>query len=227
MAEKKAENSKKLGTGPKFESSRDASQDAERMLDKKYKRLRAFYRLYLGKITDVLAREGLHPNVFSFIILFLSLVFAFFMLSESTRQAGAVAIVIAVCEIMGSLVSEKQAEKKGKIILVDSILDRYSEVIFYTSAMIFALQSQSTITALFVFLSFVGAFMSGFIVTSARQFGFYLDWGLIRRPERIFILAVGMFFGIYGLLAASIVVALASNTAAFYFVWYIWFNKKN
>ena len=214
MAEKKTQTTKVTDSGGK-------------MMDKRYQKIKKFYRTYLGRVTDIFAKEGLHPNVFSFIILFLSLVFAFFMLSESTRQAGAVALVIAVCEIMGSLVSDKQEGKNGKMILVDSILDRYSEIIFYTSAMVFALQVGSIITALFVFLSFIGAFMSGFIVTSGRQFGFYLDWGLIRRPERIMILAVGMFFGVNGLLASSIIVALASNAAAFYFVWYIWFNKKN
>jgi CDP-diacylglycerol---glycerol-3-phosphate 3-phosphatidyltransferase len=197
------------------------------MIDKRYKKIRAFYRFYLGKITDILAREGLHPNVFSFIVLFLSMLFAFFMLTESAKQAAAVALVIAVCDIMASLVADKQEDRKGKVILLDSILDRYSEIIFYTSAMIFALQAQSAITVLFIFLAFIGAFMSGFIATSGKQFGFELDWGFIRRPERIFIIAIGLFFGIYGLLASSAVVALASNTAAFYFVWYIWFNKKN
>ncbi len=195
-------------------------------MDKRYQQIRSFYKTYLNNIVQILVKEGINPNLFSYTVLFLCFIFAFFMLAEGVRQAGAVALIIAVCDIMGSLVADDMGEKNKISGLLDSILDKYSEIIFYTAIIVTGLQIENTILALFAFLALIGASMTTFIINKAKQFDINIDWGFIRRPERILLLAFGMFFGFTGLTIASVIVALVANATALYFVWHICFSKK-
>ena len=89
-----------------------------------------------------------------------------------------------------------------------------------------SLQIEHTITAMFAFIAFIGVIMTSFISAKAKQFNINLDWGYIRRPERIMLIALGMFFGFTGLMIASILLAFATNAVAVHFIWNIWFDKK-
>jgi phosphatidylglycerophosphate synthase len=195
-------------------------------MDKRYQKVRDFYKSRLNTVIQILVKEGVHSNIFSFTVFFLCLVFTFFTLSEGFRQAGAVALLIAICDIIGSLTAEAMGETQKKSALLDSILDKYSEIIFYSSMIVVCLQIEYTLTALFAYLSLIGSAMSTFVIIRSEQFGLSLDWGFIRRPERIMIIGFGMFFGLIGLLISTIIVAAVSNTTAVYFIWHIWFNKK-
>ncbi|MCX6112477.1 MAG: hypothetical protein NTY22_04225 [Proteobacteria bacterium] len=196
-------------------------------MDKIYRKVLDFYKSYLNNVVQILVKEGVHSNIFTFIGFFLCVIFAFLMIAEGIRQAGAVALVMALCDIMGTLVSEASNQKQKRSILLESILDKYSEIIFYAAIIVTTLQVEYTITALFVFMAFIGTSVYSFIVLKAKQFDMHLDWGYIRRPERIMLLAVGMFFGFTGLMISSMIVAVATNAVAVHFIWNIWFDKKD
>ncbi|MEI6093614.1 MAG: hypothetical protein WCQ47_08060 [bacterium] len=187
-------------------------------MDKRYLKVLDFYRSYLQNIIDILKKEGVRSIVFSFTMLFLSIIFAFFTLAEGIRQAGAVVLLMAICDIMATLLNTKK--------LIESIIGKYTEVIFYTAVIVMSMQVEHTITAMFTFIAFIGVIMSSFIVSKAKEFDIDLDWGYIRRPERMFLMAIGMFFNFTGLMIASMLVAVAANAVAVHFVWNIWFDKK-
>lgn len=187
-------------------------------MDKRYTKVLSFYKSYLQNILDILAKEGVRSIVFSFAMLFLSIIFAFFTLAEGVRQAGAVALLMAVCDILSTLLNTKK--------LLESVIAKYTEIIFYTAIIVMSLQIEHTITAMFAFIAFIGVIMTSFIAAKAKQFNMSLDWGYIRRPERIMLMALGMFFGFTGLMIASILLAFATNAVAVHFIWNIWFDKK-
>ena len=196
-------------------------------MDKRYQKVVGFYGSYLDNVVRILVKEGVNSNVFTFSGFFLCVVFAFLMISEGVRQAGAVTLLIALCNIMGTLLTKANVKKQNKKLLLESIIEKYSEIIFYTAIIVTALQVEYTITALFAFVAFLGTSVYSFIVLKAGQLDMQLDWGYIRKPERLMIFAVGMFFGLTGLMISSIIVAMITNAVAVHFIWNIWFDKKD
>ena len=196
-------------------------------MDKRYQKVISFYGSYLDNIVRILVKEGVHSSVFIFAGFFLCVVFAFLMIAEGVRQAGAVTLLIALCNIIGMLMEKANPQKDSKKILLGSIIEKYTEILFYTAIIVTALQVEFTITALFAFIAFLGTSVYSFIVLKAGQLDINLDWGYIRRPERMMLFALGMFFGLTGLMISSIIVAVATNAVAVHFIWNIWFDKKD
>ena len=196
-------------------------------MDKRYQKVMSFYGSYLDNIIQILVKEGVYSNVFTFTGFFLCVIFAFLMVAEGIRQAGAVTLLIALCSIVGTLLEKANPQTQNRRKLIESIIEKYSEIIFYTVIIVMSLQVEYTITALFAFVAFLGTSVYSFIVLKAGQLDMHFDWGYIRKPERMMLFALGMFFGLTGLMISSIIVAVATNTVAVHFIWNVWFDKKD
>lgn len=187
--------------------------------------LKKIYRKIFGYFVPIFVREGLHSNVFSITVLVLSSVCAVLLFADGVGQAGLAGILMASCDIMGSLVAEDRDDKETKRALVDSITDIYSEIIFYTGVTIFFIQADKAYFAIFGYLCLVGSLMTVFIMNRAKHFGFDVAFGFIQRPERIAIISISMFFGVYGLAIGSIIIALIANYTSSRMLWKIWFSE--
>ena len=196
-------------------------------MDKKiYAKIQEFYKYVFSFVTPILVKEEIHTNFFPFAVFVLTLLFAFLMMADNTLQAGFVSLLIASCDILGSQVSEQLKAKTIKQALVASIVDRFSEIIFYTSAVVMLLQANSDLYATFVYLAMIGSFMTSFITMRSKDFKINTEWGFIKRPERFLLIALGLFFGKTGLAIAAFIVAAMSNYTAVKLVWDIWLKKE-
>lgn len=195
-------------------------------MDKKiHAKIQQFYKYVFSSITPILVKEKIHTNFFSFAVFGLTLLFAFLMMADNPRQAGFVALLIASCDILGSLVADELKAKFTKQALVDSIVDRFSEIIFYTSAVVMLIQADSDLYATFVYLAMIGSLMTSFIMLRSKDFGNFAEIGFIKKSERFLLIALGLFFGKTGLAIAALLVAIISNYTAVRLVWNIWFDK--
>ena len=197
-------------------------------MDKKiYAKIKEFYRYIFSSITPILIKEELHTNFFSFSVFALTLLFAFLMMADNLFQAGFVALLIASCDILGSQVADGLKEKNTKSALIDSIVDRFSEIIFYTSAVVMFLQAEKALFATFIYFALIGSMLSSFIRIRAKQFGVDANWGFIQRPERIILIALGLFFGKIGLAVSGFIVAAFACYTVGHLMWKIWFIKED
>ena len=196
-------------------------------MDKKiYAKIQQFYKYVFSSITPILVKEEIHPNFFSFAVFGLTLLFAFLMMADNPLQAGFVALLIACCDIIGAQVTEALKAKTAKQALIDSIVDKFSEIIFYTSAVVMLLQANSDLYATFVYLAMIGSLMTSFIVIRSKGFVNTVEWGFIKKSERFLLIALGLFFGKTGLAVAAFIVALMSNYTAVRLMWDIWLKKE-
>jgi CDP-diacylglycerol--glycerol-3-phosphate 3-phosphatidyltransferase len=194
---------------------------------KVYDSFKTVYTYALNPILQICIRANFHTNIFSFLVFFFTGLFVFFLLTSQIPRAGAAGFIVALCDILGSLIAEVKDPLSSKRALLDSIIDRYSEILLYTGVIVLFLQAEEYLFVLFAYLSLVGALMSSFIRLRAVHFGIDADFGFIQRPERIFILSIGMFFGIEGAGFASMLVAIISNVTASYLISRIWFYKEH
>ena len=190
-----------------------------------YAKIRKFYKYVFSFITPILVKEEIHTNFFSFAVFGLTLLFAVLMMVDNTLQASFVALLIAACDILGSLVADGLKAKSTKEALVDSIVDRFSEIIFYTSAVVMLLQADQDLYATFVYLALIGSLMTSFIILRSKDFGVISEWGFIKRPERFLLIALGLLFGKTGLGIAAFIVAVLANYTVVLLMWKIWLKK--
>ncbi len=193
-----------------------------------HSKMKIFYRRVFGYFIPIFVKEGLHSNFFSVSVLVLSCVSAAFLFADGVGQAGLAGILLASCDIIGSLVAEDKGDKGKKETrraLMDSITDVYAEIIFYTGIAVFFIQADKSYFAVFGYLCMVGSLMTVFVIMRAKSFDMDVAFGFIQRPERIAIVSVSMFFGVYGLAVGSIVVALIANYTSSRMIWKIWFTK--
>lgn len=187
-------------------------------------KMKTFYRKVFGYFIPIFVREGLHSNVFSITVLVLACVAAIFLFADGVGQAGLAGLLMASCDIMGSLVAEDRDDKETRRALIDSITDLYAEIIFYTGIAVFFIQADKAYFALFGYLCLVGSLMTVYVMVKARHFGMDVAFGFIQRPERIAIVSISMFFGLYGLAVGSMIVAIIANYTSSRMIWRIWFT---
>jgi phosphatidylglycerophosphate synthase len=195
-------------------------------MDKKiYSKIRAFYKYIFSSITPILVKEEIHTNFFSFAVFGLTLLFAVLMMVDNTLQASFAALLIAACDILGSLVADELKAKTTKEALIDSIVDRFSEVIFYTSAVVMLIQAGEDLYATFVYIAMIGSLMTSFVILRSKDFGISSEWGFIKRSERFLLVAIGLFFGKTGLAVSAFIIAVLANYTVVLLMCRIWLKK--
>ena len=145
-------------------------------------------------IARVLISLRVHPHVITFTGLFLSvLAFNFFRLGLFF-YAGLMVILAGMCDVLdGRLAREtKQITKFGA--LIDSTIDRYSEVLMFLGLAIFFHDKQTYIIYLII-LAITGSFMVSYTRARAEGLGIECKIGLMQRPERVTYLAIGSLLG--------------------------------
>lgn len=183
-----------------------------------YIKLRGYYRYVFKWITPILVREEINVSFFPYANFALCIALVFFIITDNLFGAGFLSLIIAALDIIGSLVAEDLKIDNTKKDLRALILNKYAEIIFYTSIVVFFLQSEKAIYAVFAYLGLIGSAMIGFMNNREE--------GLIQRQERTLLLSLGMFFGLHGLAFSSIIVAIASNVRAVQLISKIWLDKE-
>jgi len=123
---------------------------------------------------------------------------------------------------------------------LDSTLDRYSESIILFGLLYFALQQpglqnvfwpalhEQTWMISFIFLAMVGSLMVSYTKARAEGLGVECKSGLLARPERVIILAIGLLTGNTGILVWTLAfLAVFSNVTAVERIISVWRSTQH
>jgi len=145
-------------------------------------------------IAKLLINLKVHPHVITFAGLFISLLAFNFFRSGLFFYAGLMVILAGMCDVLdGRLARDtKQITKFGA--LMDSTIDRYSEVFMFLGLAIFFHDKQSYIVYLII-LALTGSFMVSYTRARSEGLGIECKVGLMQRPERMTYLALGSILG--------------------------------
>lgn len=120
---------------------------------------------------------------------------------------------------------------------IDSTLDRYSESIILFGLLFYAVQRPTLHDALWpfaheqswmiclIFIAVVGSLMVSYAKARAEGLGFECKTGLLARPERVIILALGLLAGTVfsgAVIWALVLLAIFSNVTAIERILYVW-----
>ena len=184
-----------------------------------------------------LARSGVTPNTLTVLGLLISIVTAVVVAQGLLLTAGLLVLFAGIFDMFDGAMARVSNTATTFGAFIDSTLDRYSESIILFGLLFYTLQrpmlhdtlwplapEQQWMIAL-IFFAAVGSLMVSYAKARAEGLGLECKTGLLARPERVVILALGLLFS--GFFPAALPWALAllaifSNVTAIERIVYVW-----
>ncbi len=179
-----------------------------------------------------LARLGVTPNTLTVIGLLLSILAAV-VIAQGLLVAGGLLVLFAGFFDMfdGAMARVRHAATTFGAFF-DSTLDRYSESIILLGLLLYTLQRPDLHDAIWpfaneqrwmitlIFIAVVGSLMVSYTKARAEGLGLECKTGLLARPERVVILAIGLLSGTT--ILAVLLLAILSQVTAIERIVYVW-----
>ena len=176
--------------------------------------------LTLG-IGEALARAGLTPNMVTSIGVLLSAVVAVIIASGNLIAGGVLFLIASGFDMLDGAVARAAGAVTKFGGFLDSTLDRYSETVVLFGVLFYLLQTpDATVGALLVFAATTGSLLISYARARAEAAGFHASVGLLARPERVVILAIGLLFR--QLLPALWILAVGTHLTVMMRIYHVW-----
>ncbi len=188
------------------------------------RRLQQRARELVTAIIRPLAQLGVTPNTLTVIGLLLSVVTALVIARGYMFVGGLLVLLAGVFDMFDGAMARIRHTATTFGAFLDSTLDRYSESIILFGLLYYALQHpglqdalwpappEQTWMVIFVFIAAVGSLMVSYTKARAEGLGIECKTGLLARPERVIILAIGLLSNT-GIWALALLAVLSHVTA--------------
>jgi CDP-diacylglycerol--glycerol-3-phosphate 3-phosphatidyltransferase len=173
-----------------------------------------------------LARLGISPNMLTVIGLLLSFITAAVVAQGSLFVGGWLVLFAGVFDMFDGAMARVRNAATTFGAFLDSTLDRYSESIILLGLLYYALSHPGLHDALWpiaheqlwmialIYMTVVGSLMVSYTKARAEGLGLECRTGMLARPERVIILALGLLSGTAICMWALVLLAVFSNVTA-------------
>jgi len=162
-------------------------------------RIQQYARRIAEMIVQPLAKLGITPNMATVIGLLLNCVTATVLAFGQLRPGGLLLLIAGMFDMVDGALARVRNQKTVFGAFFDSTLDRYSEGIVLLGIILFASTSTSasyrTWTVALAYAAGLGSLMVSYARARAEGLGMELKSGLMARPERVLVLALGLLIG--------------------------------
>lgn len=164
-------------------------------------------------IVDWLHRHGVTPNAVTYTAFIFTVVISIPLAMGAFRIGGALLIVASLLDLVDGSLARATAQSSKFGAFLDSTLDRYSEsVTFLALTFYYSGIPDSQWEIVLVFLTVVGSLMVSYTRARAEALNVECKEGILQRPERIFLLIVGLITG--WMLPVLLIMAVLTNVTA-------------
>jgi CDP-diacylglycerol--glycerol-3-phosphate 3-phosphatidyltransferase len=178
-------------------------------------------RARLLTIGSALAGLGLTPNMLTIIGLVLNAVVAVIIATGNPVWGGILLLFASAFDMLDGAVARATGLTSDFGGFLDSTIDRYSEVVVFAGVLIYMLDTDDWKTgAILTFVAAAGALLISYARARAEAAGYKASVGLLARPERVLVLAVGLIFGVE--IWALWFLAIATHLTAITRILHVW-----
>jgi CDP-diacylglycerol--glycerol-3-phosphate 3-phosphatidyltransferase len=124
--------------------------------------------------------------------LLVNLVAAFCLATERLVVAGLLILFGASFDMIDGAVARARTSTNSSGALLDSVIDRYSEAVIFLGALIYFHHLQNFFGVVLVFAAVIGSILVSYVRARAEGLQIECKVGLMQRPERIVLLALGV-----------------------------------
>ncbi len=181
--------------------------------------LRRIFKGVLDSIGFFLNRLGIKPNVITFIGLIGNIAAGVLMGMGHLFWGGLLMMVVVPLDALDGTMARLRGESSEYGSFVDSVTDRYSEVVIFSGLLIYFMQFGKWQDSLLVFFATIGSILVSYTRAKAEANGYSAKIGLLSRAERYIILVLGIILG-YPRISLWILAVLA-NFTALQRIWYV------
>lgn len=175
-------------------------------------RLRVWFKWFLDPVGGFLNRLGLTPIMMTILGLAGNAVGAYFLARGQMTTGGLFVLLMTPIDALDGTMARLRGEPSDWGAFVDSVSDRYSELIILGGVMYYFLTINSVMGVMLTFLAAAGSVLVSYVKARAESLRFEAKGGILTRVERYLVLAPLLVFN-QPLLAVGIIAVLANITA--------------
>jgi CDP-diacylglycerol--glycerol-3-phosphate 3-phosphatidyltransferase len=174
--------------------------------------LRVLFKWVLDPVAGFLNNLGLYPNTLTLAGLFGTVFGSYFVARGNFLVGGLILLAVGPADVLDGAMARLRGEASDFGAFVDSVTDRYSELIILGGLLTHYLTVGESLLAGLVFVAAVGSVMVSYTRARAESLGFEAKIGILTRMERYVVLIPSMILG-YPHIGLGIVALLANITA--------------
>ncbi len=174
--------------------------------------LRKTFKGVIDTIAGFFLKIGLKPNIITALGLLLAFVAAYFAATGRFLIAGLILLVGAPLDVVDGSMARLQGEPTKFGGFIDSVTDRYSELVVLLGLLVYFVQQSNLLACLLVFIAAAGSVMVSYTKSRAESLGFSAKVGLLTRVERMIIMVVFLIFKLP--IMALWIIAIGANITA-------------
>jgi len=174
--------------------------------------MRVMFKGILEPIARFLNRIGLKPNTVTISGLAGHAVAAYLIARGHVSWGGLLILLMAPVDALDGTMARLLGEPSAFGSFVDSVTDRYSELVLFGGLLIYFLQQQNWWGCGLVYLAAAGSILVSYTRAKAEGLGFDCKVGILTRVERYFVLVPALIFNI-PLIGVGVIGLLANLTA--------------
>jgi CDP-diacylglycerol--glycerol-3-phosphate 3-phosphatidyltransferase len=181
--------------------------------------LRLWFKWVLDPLGGFFNRLGLTPNMMTMLGLLGNSVGAYYLARGDMLLGGILVLVMTPIDALDGTMARLRGESSDFGAFVDSVSDRYSELIIYGGLLYHFLDTGDTLGGLLVFTAAAGSVLVSYVKARAEGLGYGAKVGILTRVERYIVLAPSLVFN--QLYIGLGIIAVFANITALQRIWYV------
>jgi CDP-diacylglycerol--glycerol-3-phosphate 3-phosphatidyltransferase len=158
--------------------------------------LRARFKGVLDPIALFLNRIGLMPNTITILGLAGNTLGAYFLARGQMTLGGILIFLMGPIDALDGTMARLRGEPTDFGAFVDSVTDRYSELVIFGGLLYFYLQQGEWLMVILAYLAAAGSVLVSYTRARAQSLGVETKVGILTRLERYLVLAPALIFNI-------------------------------
>ncbi|MCJ7695988.1 MAG: CDP-alcohol phosphatidyltransferase family protein [Anaerolineaceae bacterium] len=176
--------------------------------------LRRLFKGVLNSVGKWLNKMGIMPNMITATGLIGNIAASILIAFGKLTWGGVIALVMGPLDAVDGTMARLRNENSAYGGFVDSVTDRYDEVILLGGLMVYFVREQNWLGCLLVYFAAMGSVLVSYVRSRAETLGFTAKVGIMTRVERYLILIPGLLLKMpYILYALGILAVLGNFTA--------------
>jgi CDP-diacylglycerol--glycerol-3-phosphate 3-phosphatidyltransferase len=175
-------------------------------------RLRLIFKGILDPIGNFLNRTGLTPNAITLVGLAGTTLGAYFLARGQMVLGGITLLLSVLVDALDGTMARLRGESSDFGAFVDSVSDRYAELVTFGGLLYFFLDQNHHLGAMITFLAAAGSVLVSYVKARAEGLNFIAKVGLLTRVERYIVLIPSLILN-QPLIGMGLIALLGNITA--------------
>jgi CDP-diacylglycerol--glycerol-3-phosphate 3-phosphatidyltransferase len=181
--------------------------------------LRLWFKWVLDPLGGFFNRLGLTPNMMTMLGLLGNTVGAYYLARGELMTGGILVAVMTPIDALDGTMARLRGESSDFGAFVDSVSDRYSELIIYAGLLYHFLTVADRLGGILVFAAAAGSVLVSYVKARAEGLGYGAKVGILTRVERYLVLAPSLVFN--QLYIGLGIIAIFANITAIQRIWFV------